>query len=221
MEGERGDIADARTMLRRGYERAVELMDRNKSAEEVNVLVRSINEDYASFMKLCEPLQEGDALPGTPSTKKDYRDGKERFDRRVAEWVEQLTLNSPTEAADTRKPNVETLSVHSGASRFTSSSIRSEKRRSRVKVKLAEAALQIQHSKLLEVKEKARREAAERAEKARCEAAERAEKAQRDADKALREAEEDARRAELDAEHAFQEKLQDCLLYTSPSPRDA
>jgi len=68
--------------------------------------------------------------------------------------------------------------IHSGLSRSTSSSVLSDIRRSRVKVRLAEAALQIEHSKLQEVKEQVRSDAAVRADKIRREVAEKAQQAE-------------------------------------------
>jgi len=64
-------------------------------------------------------------------------------------------------------------------------------------VRLDEAAPQVQHSKLLESKEKARREVAD--------------KARRDAERALKDAE-DAQRAEMDTEHTFRVKLKELRL---------
>jgi len=58
-------------------------MDGNKSLGEVNDQVGAINDDYERSMKLCQPMKDSEVLPDTPSTKKNYHDGKERFDQRV------------------------------------------------------------------------------------------------------------------------------------------
>ena len=81
----------------------------------------------------------------------------------MEQWIAQLTPASPSASHASQQDNIETRSVRSGLSRSTSSSVLSDIRRSRVKVRLAEAALTIEHSKLQEVKEQVRNDAADRA----------------------------------------------------------
>ena len=209
-------IAEAKQALRRGYEHAGSLMNQNKDLDTVNEQVRVVDADFINLMKLCETMQDSDAVPGTPSTKKDFCDPKELFDKRVEQWIAQLPPAPPSASHASQRDNIETRSVRSGLSRSTSSSVLSDIRRSRVKVRLAEAALKIERSKLQEVKEQVRNDAADRAERIRREAAEKARRAQQEAEeqaaRAIKEAEEDARRAEADAEQAFRGKQRELAL---------
>jgi len=230
-------IAEAKQALRRGYEHTGSLMDQNKELDTVNEQVRAVDADFTNLMKLCETIQGSDAVPGTPSTKKDFCDRKELFDKRVEEWIAQLPAASPSASHASQRDNIETQSVRSGLSRSTSSSVLSDIRRSRVKVRLAEAAIKKERSKLQEVKEQVRSDVANRADKIRREAAEKARRArqaenearrialeaqekaaralrgaEKEADRALKEAEEDARRAEANAEQAFRRKQRELAL---------
>ena len=81
----------------------------------------------------------------------------------MEQWIAQLPPASPSASHASQQDNIETRSVRSGLSRSTSSSVLSDIRCSRVKVRLAEAALTIEHSKLQEVKEQVRNDAADRA----------------------------------------------------------
>jgi len=91
-------------------------------------------------------------------------DGEKRFAWRATHWVEELKHASGIERPDVLEPDIERQSSRSGKSRSTLSSTRSKKR-SRGNAQQAEAVLQMQHSKLLESRQKARREDAERADK--------------------------------------------------------
>ena len=84
------DITEAKQALRRRYEHAGNLMDQNKDLDTVNEQVRAVDADFKSLMKLCETMQDSDAVPGTQSSKKDICDPKEPFDKRVEQRITQL-----------------------------------------------------------------------------------------------------------------------------------
>jgi len=212
-------ISEAREALRRGYEHASSLLDQNKDLNTVNEQLRAVDTDFTNLMKLCETMPDSDAVPGTLSIKKDFCDQKELFDKRVEQWIVQLPAASPSASHASQRDNIETRSVCSGLSRSTSSSFLSDIRCSRVKLRVAEAALKIERSKLQEVKEQVRNDAADRAGRIMREAAEKARRAQQaervaeeQAARALKEAEEDARRAEADAEQTFRGKQRELAL---------
>jgi len=64
-------ISEAKQVLRRGYEHAGSLIDQNKNLDTVNEQVRALDADFTNLMKLCETMHDSDAVPGTPSTKKE------------------------------------------------------------------------------------------------------------------------------------------------------
>ena len=123
-------------------------MDQNKDLDTVNEQVRAVDADFTNLMKLRETMQDSDAVPGTPSIKKGFCNRKELFDKRVEQWIAQIPPASLSASHESQLDNVELRSVRSGLSRSTSSSVLSDIRRSRVKVRLAEAPLNIEHSKL-------------------------------------------------------------------------
>jgi len=135
------------------------------------------------------------AFPGTPWTKKDFCNRKELFDKRVEQWIAQLPPASPSASHASQQDNIETRSVRFGLSPSTSSSVLSDIRRGSVKIRLAEAVLKIERSKLQEVKEQVRSDAADRADRIRREAAEKAQQAENEARRIALEAQEEAARA--------------------------
>jgi len=94
-----------------GYEHADSLMDQNKDLYTVNEQVRAVDAVFTNLMKLCETAQDSDAVPGTPSTKKEFCDRKELCDKRVEQWIGQLPPESPSASHASQRGNIKTRSV--------------------------------------------------------------------------------------------------------------
>ena len=168
------------------YLRAEELMTRKENAEALRTLLSEVNSTFADLLKevgLSSELDNTQCIPHINCTLIDLNTAKREFDEHVGSWLKSLlSPSSPTEFC---------ISLNKGpasnCSRSTSSSVRSEKQRSLVKLRLAAQAKKHEDERVHETRYRARM----RAERAK----ERAAQAEREAELELQEIEEEAERS--------------------------
>ena len=174
-----GDPNEVYKALQNLYVRAESLMMKPEGYKPLLTLLSDIRQKFENLTNLLEALDEQEAL-NLNFSKNSIVVENQQFEEHVQRWIKDTEDKLSKES---RAFSYERSSVRTG-SHSTSSSIRSEKQRSLVKLKTATAAVQQESARVYETRQKTR---------------ERAEEMKR---KLMREAEEARQRAEQEVEEA-------------------
>ena len=181
------------------YVRAESLMMKPEGYKLLLTLLSDIRQKFENLTNLLEALDEQEAL-NLNFSKNSIVVENQQFEEHVQRWIKDTEDKLSKES---HTFSYERSSVRTG-SQSTSSSIRSEKQRSLVKLKIAMAAVQQESARVYETRQKTRERAEEMKRKLMREAEEARQKAEREAEearkKAKREAEEARQRAEQEKE---------------------
>ena len=203
-----GDPNEVYKALQNLYVRAESLMMKPEGYKPLLTLLSDIRQKFENLTNLLEALDEQEAL-NLNFSKNSIVVENQQFEEHVQRWIKDTEDKLSKES---RAFSYERSSVRTG-SQSTSSSIRSEKQRSLVKLKIATAAVQQESARVYETRQKTRERAEEMKRKLMREAEEARQKAEREAEearqKAEREAEEARQRAEREAEEARQRAEQE------------
>ena len=198
-----GDPNEVYKALQNLYVRAESLMMKPEGYKPLLTLLSDIRQKFENLTNLLEALDEQEAL-NLNFSKNSIVVENQQFEEHVQRWIKDTEDKLSKES---RAFSYERSSVRTG-SQSTSSSIRSEKQRSLVKLKIATAAVQQESARVYETRQKTRERAEEMKRKLMREAEEARKKAEREAEearkKAEREAEEARKKAEQEAEEARQ-----------------
>ena len=174
------------------YLRAEESMTRKENAEALRALLSEVNSTFADLLKevgLSSEFDNTQCIPRINCTLIALNAAKREFDEHVGSWLKSLLCpSSPTEFCIFLNKG-----PASNCSRSKSSSVRSEKQRSLVKLRLAAQAKKHEDERVHETRHRARM----RAERAQ----ERAAQAEREAELELQETEEEAKRSLREKKH--------------------
>ena len=196
-----GDPNEVYKALQNLYVRAESLMMKPEGYKPLLTLLSNIRQKFENLTNLLEALDEQEAL-NLNFSKNSIVVENQQFEEHVQRWIKDTEDKLSKES---RAFSYERSSVRTG-SHSTSSSIRSEKQRSLVKLKIATAAVQQESARVYETRQKTRERAEEMKRKFMREAEEARQKAEREAEearqKAEREAEEARQRAEQEVEKA-------------------
>ena len=196
-----GDPNEVYKALQNLYVRAESLMMKPEGYKPLLTLLFDIRQKFENLTNLLEALDEQEAL-NLNFSKNSTVVENQQFEEHVQRWIKDTKDKLSKES---RAFSYERSSVRTG-SQSTSSSIRSEKQRSLVKLKIATAAVQQESARVYETRQKTRERAEEMKRKLMREAEEARQKAEREAEearkKAEREAEEARQRAEQEVEEA-------------------
>ncbi|XP_078490965.1 uncharacterized protein LOC144747081 [Ciona intestinalis] len=186
-------IPDVLKCLKDKYIYAEKLMLKPAGLAPLRELIPAIDSDFDRLMNLCQTSTELEVFEGTEICKSTVQEEKDEFDAHVRSWIETTDsyLNRPTPSESHRPPSLAS----------TTSSVRSQQRRSRVN--LAQAKL---------AKEQAQERLHETRQRARLRAERQALEAERQAREAKEQAERQAREEEEEAELAFNEKQRELEL---------
>nr|CAB3263156.1 uncharacterized protein LOC104265735 [Phallusia mammillata] len=206
MSADKSKIVSALKALQNSYLRAENLMIKPEGAIPLKEFLPTLELEFKAVMDLCDEMSDSDTLPETVCRKADCRWEKEEFDERVQQWFATLEKGkSPMPEPSHNVPD-DRLSIRSSRN-STTSSIRSEIRRSRVKVKIARLAHDQEvanQRRASEEAERLRRDAEDKArrirEAARRAAEEEIAKVQRAAEEAQRAAEEEVAKMKMEAD---------------------
>ena len=149
---------------------------------------------------MLEALDEQEAL-NLNFSKNSIVVENQQFEEHVQRWIKDTEDKLSKES---RAFSYERSSVRTG-SQSTSSSIRSEKQRSLVKLKIATAAVQQESARVYETRQKTRERAEEMKRKLMREAEEARQKAKREAEEARKKAEQEVEEARKRANEAMEE----------------
>ena len=174
-----GDPNEVYKALQNLYVRAESLMMKPEGYKPLLTLLSDIRQKFENLTNLLEALDEQEAL-NLNFSKNSIVVENQQFEEHVQRWIKDTEDKLSKES---RAFSYERSSVRTG-SHSTSSSIRSEKQRSLVKLKIATAAVLQESARVHETRQKTR---------------ERAEEMKR---KLMREAEEARQRAEQEVEEA-------------------
>ena len=196
-----GDPKEVYKALPNLYVRAESLMMKPEGYKPLLTLLSDIRQKFENLTNLLEALDEQEAL-NLNFSKNSIVVENQQFEEHVQCWIKDTEDKLSKE---NRAFSYERSSVRTG-SQSTSCSIRSEKQRSLVKLKIATAAVQQESARVYETRQKTRERAEEMKRKLMREAEEARKKAEREAEearkKAEREAEEARQRAEQEVEEA-------------------
>ena len=196
-----GDPNKVYKALQNLYVRAESLMMKPEGYKPLLTLLSDIRQKFENLTNLLEALDEQEAL-NLNFSKNSIVVENQQFEEHVQRWIKDTEdkLSKESHAFSYERSSVRT------GSQSTSSSIRSEKQRSLVKLKIATAAVQQESARVYETRQKTRERAKEARQKAEREAEEARKKAEREAEearkKAEREAEEARQRVEQEVEEA-------------------
>ena len=155
---------------------------------------------FENLTNLLEALDVQEAL-NLNFSKNSIVVENQQFEEHVQRWIKNTEDKLSKES---RAFSYERSSVRTG-SHSTSRSIRSEKQRSLVKLKIATAAVQQESARVYETRQKTKERAEEARKKAEREAEEARKKAEREAEEARKKAEREAEEARKKAEREVEE----------------
>ena len=182
------------------YVRAESLMMKPEGYKPLLTLLSDIRQKFENLTNLLEALDEQEAL-NLNFSKNSIVVENQQFEEHVQRWIKDTEDKLSKES---RAFSYERSSVRTG-SQSTSSSIRSEKQRSLVKLKIATAAVQQESARVYETRQKTRERAEEMKRKLMREAEEARKKAEREAEEARKKAEREAEEARQRAEQEVEE----------------
>ena len=182
------------------YVRAESLMMKPEGYKPLLTLLSDIRQKFENLTNLLEALDEQEAL-NLNFSKNSIVVENQQFEEHVQRWIKDTEDKLSKES---RAFSYERSSVRTG-SQSTSSSIRSEKQRSLVKLKIATAAVQQESARVYETRQKTRERAEEMKRKLMREAEEARQRAEREAEEARKKAEQEAEEARKKAEQEVEE----------------
>ena len=182
------------------YVRAESLMMKPEGYKPLLTLLSDIRQKFENLTNLLEALDEQEAL-NLNFSKNSIVVENQQFEEHVQRWMKDTEDKLSKES---RAFSYERSSVRTG-SQSTSSSIRSEKQRSLVKLKIATAAVQQESARVYETRQKTRERAKEMKRKLMREAKEARQKAEREAEEARQRAEQEVEKARKRANEAMEE----------------
>ena len=180
-----GDPNEVYKALQNLYVRAESLMMKPEGYKPLLTLLFDIRQKFENLTNLLEALDEQEAL-NLNFSKNSIVVENQQFEEHVQRWIKDTEDKLSKES---RAFSYERSSVRTG-SQSTSSSIRSEKQRSLVKLKIATAAVQQESARVYETRQKTRERAEEMKRKLMREAEEARQKAEREAEEARQRANE-------------------------------
>ena len=195
-----GDPNEVYKALQNLYVRAESLMMKPEGYKPLLTLLSDIRQKFENLTNLLEALDEQEAS-NLNFSKNSIVVEKQQFEEHVQRWIKDTEDKLSKES---RAFSHECSSVRTG-SQSTSSSIRSEKQRSLVKLKIATAAVQQDSARVYETRQKTRERAEEMKRKLMREAEEARKKAEREAEEARKKAEREAKEARKKAEQEVEE----------------
>ena len=113
-------------------------------------LLPDIDNVYEQLLYVCEDLQSSDIVPGTNWCKADIKREKSEFDVHAITWISHNEYQMNVRGTKT---------LSADGSYRSSSSVRSAKLKSRVKLKVASTAMQQEATKMYETRPRARERA--------------------------------------------------------------
>ena len=180
-----GDPNEVYKALQNLYVRAESLMMKPEGYKPLLTLLFDIRQKFENLTNLLEALDEQEAL-NLNFSKNSIVVENQQFEEHVQRWIKDTEDKLSKES---RAFSYERSSVRTG-SQSISSSIRSEKQRSLVKLKIATAAVQQESARVYETRQKTRERAEEMKRKLMREAEEARQKAEREAEEARQRANE-------------------------------
>ena len=195
-----GDPNEVYKALQNLYVRAESLMMKPEGYKPLLTLLSDIRQKFENLTSLLEALDEQEAL-NLNFSKNSIVVENQQFEEHVQRWIKDTEDKLSKES---RAFSYERSSVRTG-SQSTSSSIRSEKQRSLVKLKIATAAVQQESARVYETRQKTRERAEEMKRKLMREAEEARQKAEREAEEARKKAEREVEEARKRANEAMEE----------------
>ena len=195
-----GDPNEVYKALQNLYVRAESLMMKPEGYKPLLTLLFDIRQKFENLTNLLEALDEQEAL-NLNFSKNSTVVENQQFEEHVQRWIKDTEDKLSKES---RAFSYERSSVRTG-SQSISSSIRSEKQRSLVKLKIATAAVQQESARVYETREKTRERAEEMKRKLMREAEEARQKAEREAEEARKKAEREVEEARKRANEAMEE----------------
>ena len=181
-----GDPNEVYKALQNLYVGAESLMMKPEGYKPLLTLLSDIRQKFENLTNLLEALDEQEAL-NLNFSKNSIVVENQQFEEHVQRWIKDTEDKLSKES---RAFLYERSSVRTG-SQSTSSSIRSEKQRSLVKLKIATAAVQQESARVYETRQKTRKRAEEMKRKLMREAEEARKKAEREAEEARQRAEQE------------------------------
>ena len=180
-----GDPNEVYKALQNLYVRAESLMMKPEGYKPLLTLLSDIRQKFENLTNLLEALDEQEAL-NLNFSKNSIVVENQQFEEHVQRWIKDTEdkLSKESRAFSYERSSVRT------ASQSTSSSIRSEKQRSLVKLKIATAAVQQESARVYETRQKTRERAEEMKRKLMREAEEARKKAEREVEEARKRANE-------------------------------
>ena len=195
-----GDPNEVYKALQNLYVRAESLMMKPEGYKPLLTLLSDIRQKFENLTNLFEALDEQEAS-NLNFSKNNIVVEKQQFEEHVQRWIKDTEDKLSKES---RAFSYERSSVRTG-SHSTSSSIRSKKQRSLVKLKIATAAVQQESARVYETRQKTRERAEEMKRKLMREAEEARKKAEREAEEARKKAEQEVEEARKRANEAMEE----------------
>ena len=195
-----GDPNEVYKALKNLYVRAESLMMKPEGYKPLLTLLSDIRQKFENLTNLLEALDEQEAL-NLNFSKNSIVVENQQFEEHVQRWIKDTEDKLSKES---RAFSYERSSVRTG-SQSTSSSIRSEKQRSLVKLKIATAAVQQESARVYETRQKTRERAEEMKRKLMREAEEARQKAEREAEEVRQRAEQEVEEARKRANEAMEE----------------
>ena len=195
-----GDPNEVYKALQNLYVRAESLMMKPEGYKPLLTLLSDIRQKFENLTNLLEALDEQEAL-NLNFSKNSIVVENQQFEEHVQRWIKDTEDKLSKES---RAFSYERSSVRTG-SQSTSSSIRSEKQRSLVRLKIATAAVQQESARVYETRQKTRERAEEMKRKLMREAEEARQKAEREAEEARQRAEQEVEEARKRANEAMEE----------------
>ena len=195
-----GDPNEVYKALQNLYVRAESLMIKPEGYKPLLTLLSDIRQKFENLTNLLEALDEQEAV-NLNFSKNSTVVENQQFEEHVQRWIKDTEDKLSKES---RAFSYERSSVRTG-SQSTSSSIRSEKQRSLVKLKIATAAVQQESARVYETRQKTRERAEEMKRKLMREAEEARQKAEREAEEARQRAEQEVEEARKRANEAMEE----------------
>ena len=170
--------------------RAEGLMVKREGVSATKALLPAIDSCFDELMKMCLETADDELVPGLYVSKADLIKEKLAFDVQVSSWIcESERLVSAVDILEAA-PMIASVARDSPSCCSSSSSTRSKKLESQVKLKVASVAVEQERVKVYQTRSRAR----EQAERKKREAQEMARKAQEEAERELLDAEEKAER---------------------------
>ena len=191
------------------------MLDKTK-AESLLVLLPEIKDIYATLNKGIESFSPEEEILDTGYKRENLEKSKQEFDDRVEAWLELSRESSKTDFPSLEQVPQKTAGPGSHVSRSTTSSVRSERRRSAVKLKVLAEQTKQEAQRVYETRYRAKMRAEEAKQQARIKLQQAEEAAKRE----LQQAEEAAKRELQEAEEEADKQLREAEEEAEKSPRE-